>query len=472
VDFRGVPLPGEVISGKYRIERLLGHGGMGAVLAARHIVLSHRVAIKFLLPDAASSPDAMERFLREAQAASSLQSEHVVQVLDVGTTEIGAPYMVLEYLTGDDLSEVVQKRGPLPIAEAVDYILQACDALAEAHGLGILHRDLKPSNLFLARRPDGSSLIKVLDFGLSKLTRDGSGRQSLTDTATVIGSPHYMPPEQIRSLKLTDARSDIWAIGVILYELVTGRRPFDAENVTAVLAMILTEAPAPLRKLRPDVPATLEQVALKCLEKTPGHRYQTIEEVTRALRPFMKGRARDSNIAGDRDAKAGTRSAKEEALSQSGVDSSAATRRIAQPTPVTASSLTTQVQRKSPERSGRAIVVAGSVSLAVIVLVMSLVALQRSSRPEDVIQPSASSEFQTPAAAPAPVSSQALSQSATSMTRPETTAAPVSESSAGAGSAVQGAPATSTVSPKQPRPRIPGTSRPPTSGPQIKTEWK
>ena len=211
---------GEVLAGKYRVEKVLGVGGMGVVVAATHATLRQKVAIKFLLPGA--SDEVVQRFLREARAAVRLRSDHVARVIDVGELESGAPFMVMEYLAGSDLSAVLRDRGALPIDEAVDYVLQACEAIAEAHVAGIVHRDLKPANLFLTKAPDGSPSVKVLDFGISKDSGGGDGEdeQGLTRTTAVLGSPHYMAPEQMRSTRSVDGRADIWSLGVILFQLL------------------------------------------------------------------------------------------------------------------------------------------------------------------------------------------------------------------------------------------------------------
>jgi serine/threonine-protein kinase len=274
----GLPRPGDVIAGKFQVEELLGRGGMGAVVAARHLVLRQRVAVKFLLPHALAVPDAAERFLREARAAVAIQSEHVARVIDVGTLETGSPYLVMEFLAGTDLNKVVKQRGALPIPDAIDFVLQAGEAIAEAHALGIVHRDLKPANLFLTQRPEGSPLVKVLDFGLSKTAYgdDGLPEQSLTATGFVMGSPQYMSPEQVRSLKHVDARTDLWALGVILYELTTGRRPFDGPSLTAVSAAIVADAPPSPRRIRGDLPPGLEAALMACLEKDPARRTPTV----------------------------------------------------------------------------------------------------------------------------------------------------------------------------------------------------
>ncbi|WP_437730054.1 serine/threonine-protein kinase [Sorangium sp. So ce1335] len=289
----GVPVVGDVIAGKYRVEGVLGAGGMGVVLAAWHLVLERRVAVKFLLPEAASLPDAGARFLREARAAAALEGQHLARVLDVGTLDTGAAYMVLEYLTGEDLGQVLQTRGPLPLTEAADYLLQACEALAEAHARGIIHRDLKPKNLFLTRRPDGTPILKVLDFGLSKFIAKGdSAREaSITATGLTMGSIHYMPPEQIRSLKYADVRTDIWALGVILYRLLTGRHPFEGDGVAAVAAAIMVDTPPWLLTLRPDLPPEVATLVSRCLVKEPNARVQSVTEIARVLAPFGTRRA-------------------------------------------------------------------------------------------------------------------------------------------------------------------------------------
>jgi eukaryotic-like serine/threonine-protein kinase len=286
--------PGQILLGKYRIERVLGVGGMGVVVAATHVTLEERVAIKFLLPDALQNAEAVARFLREARAAVRIKSEHVARVTDVGTLETGAPYMIMEYLDGGDLGALCKARGALPIEEAVEYLLQASEALAEAHGLGIIHRDLKPSNLFLARRADGTPSIKVLDFGISKVTGMGASGADLgmTKTTTVMGSPLYMSPEQMASSRDVDPRTDIWALGAILFELLTGRVPFQADTITQLCAMILQQRAEPLRNFRPDAPEALQMVIGRCLEKDRNQRYANIADFAQALAPFAPRRAR------------------------------------------------------------------------------------------------------------------------------------------------------------------------------------
>jgi serine/threonine-protein kinase len=287
---------GDILAGKYRVDKVLGVGGMGVVVAAHHLQLDDHVAIKFLLPDTLGNKDAVARFAREARAAVKIKSEHVARVTDVGTMENGAPYMVMEYLDGGDLAGWIEQRGALGAELAVDFVLQACEAIAEAHALGIVHRDLKPANLFVARLPGGVQSVKVLDFGISKLTGlSGSGNQSsATKTSALMGSPLYMSPEQMQSSKDVDARGDIWALGVILYELVTGVSPFIAETMPELILKIMSSPPPPMQSHRVDVPDGLEAVILRCLEKDRGRRYQSVGELGAALLPFGSKRARAS----------------------------------------------------------------------------------------------------------------------------------------------------------------------------------
>jgi serine/threonine-protein kinase len=279
---------GDVLAGKYRIERVLGEGGMGVVVAALHLQLDERVAIKFLLPGALHNPEAVARFAREARAAVKIKSEHVARVSDVGTLETGAPYMVMEFLQGRDLAAVLAHGGPLAVADAAEYVLQACEALAEAHALGIVHRDLKPANLFLATRADGSPCVKVLDFGISKLTSASSSGADfgMTKTHAIMGSPLYMSPEQMSSTRSVDARADIWAVGAILYELTTGSVPFLADSMPLLCGMILQEAPLAPRARRPDLPEAFDRLVLRCLEKDKNKRFQNVAELAVALAPF------------------------------------------------------------------------------------------------------------------------------------------------------------------------------------------
>ena len=273
--------PGQILAGKFQIERVLGRGGMGIVVAAQHLQLGQLVALKFLLPEAMRNPEVIERFQREGRAAVRLKSEHVGRVIDVGTLDNGAPYLVMEYLEGQDLDSFRKAHTRLPVAQVVSFMLQAAEAIAEAHAIGIIHRDLKPANLFLTVRADGSPSVKVLDFGIAKAA--DADDFSLTKTATVMGSPAYMSPEQLRSARDVDARTDIWAMGVILYELVEGRQPFEAESITELtLKVVMDPTPAVTVELAPG----FEAIIACCLQKDPAHRYGTVAELAAALAPF------------------------------------------------------------------------------------------------------------------------------------------------------------------------------------------
>ena len=284
----GIPRVGEIFAEKYRIESVLGLGGMGIVLAATHIHLEERVAIKLLLPAIAENPEYVARFLREGRAAIKIRSEHVGRMIDVGKPAVGPPYLVMEHLLGTDLSNVLEARGPLPIAQAVDYLLQAGEALAEAHSMGTVHRDLKPGNLFLTTRPDGTECVKVLDFGISKVAEGitPSADYSMTKSTTLMGSPIYMSPEQLRSLRSVDHRTDIWALGVILFEMLCGKPPFEGDTLPDLSVKIIVTEPPLLRSKRPDAPATLEAIISRCLEKEVGKRVADIAELATLLAPF------------------------------------------------------------------------------------------------------------------------------------------------------------------------------------------
>jgi eukaryotic-like serine/threonine-protein kinase len=284
-ELEGVPNAGDVVVGKYRVERILGVGGMGCVVAAEHSDLGQTVAIKFLLAKAAKNPKNIERFKREAQAAARIKSDHVARVTDIGTLPNGTPYMVMEHLDGEDLSERLL-RGGVAIPEACRYILQACEALAEAHRAGIVHRDLKPANLFLTPHPAGGQRVKVLDFGISKILGPPGAGADLTKTSALMGSPLYMSPEQMMSAKDADARADIWALGVILYEMVTAVPPFIGDTLPEICGKILTAAPTPLDHALPGAPSTLASVVAGALAKKPEERYPTLAEFAMAVAPF------------------------------------------------------------------------------------------------------------------------------------------------------------------------------------------
>lgn len=274
---------GTVLAGKYRVERVLGSGGMGMVVAAHHLHLHEKVAIKLQLPSLFQSADSRARFAREARAAVKIKSEYVARVSDVGQLESGAPYMVMEYLEGEDLADMLT-RGPLPAEQAVEFVLQACEALAEAHALGIIHRDIKPANLYCVRRTDGLLAIKLLDFGISRAI---SGTDfALTSSGVMMGSPHYMAPEQMLAAKNADGRSDIWSLGAVLFELLVGEPPFNAETLAALVIEVTTADSAKLAGRLRGVPAGLAQIVLRCLNVEAALRYQSVSELAPALVPF------------------------------------------------------------------------------------------------------------------------------------------------------------------------------------------
>lgn len=294
----GLPISvGDVLLKKYRVEGLIAEGGTGVVLAATHVQLERRVAIKFLR-QALADDEVRTRFEREARAIGKIESEHVVIMLDAGSLPDGAPYMVMEHLEGRDLARIIKEDGPLPMEEAVDCMMQVCEALAQAHDNGIIHRDLKPANLFLTKRGDDEHVhIKVVDFGISKILDKSllaDKPEDVTSAFTVLGSPRWMAPEQLRDSKAVDHRADLWSIGAVLFQLLTGEHAFAAEgNVQAAVA-VMTAEPRRLRELVPTAPAGLEAVISKCLKKDEDERYQSAHELAEALRPFASERAVDS----------------------------------------------------------------------------------------------------------------------------------------------------------------------------------
>jgi serine/threonine protein kinase len=278
--------PGHKLAGKYRVEREIGAGSMGVVVEAWHVELDQRVAIKFLYPEFASHQEGAERFRREARASARIENEHVAKVLDIGTLDEGRTlYYVMEFLRGHDLSRELSLHGPLAVKTAVDYVLEACEALEEAHAKGIVHRDLKPANLFLVERPQGGEMVKIVDFGISKITGGTSRQFSLTDTSIMMGSPAYMCPEQLESSRSVDGRADIWSLGVILHELILGEIPFRGDSVPQLVGSILLGKRVLLTS-RPGVPADLEAVVARCLRQTRDERYADIRELREALIPF------------------------------------------------------------------------------------------------------------------------------------------------------------------------------------------
>jgi serine/threonine-protein kinase len=281
--------PGAIVGGKYRIDGFLGAGGMGVVLSATHLELDAPVAIKIVRDDLAKDERIVSRLLFEARAAARMRSAHIVRVLDVAHLDSGAPYIVMEYLEGSDLHSVLAERGVLSIREAIHHVLQACEGLAEAHGLGIVHRDLKPENLFLATTPEGV-VLKILDFGISKdiaPTIESDHCSTLTKDGSAVGSPYYMSPEQMRVSPSLDARADIWSLGAILFELLTGKCPFEADSPAELCTKVLVDDAPSLRSFSNRAPAELDTIVLRCLQKDPSARFQSVTDLADALRDFV-----------------------------------------------------------------------------------------------------------------------------------------------------------------------------------------
>jgi serine/threonine-protein kinase len=274
--------PGDIVDERYVVEKPLGSGSFGVVVAARSVADGERVALKIMMRELLDNAEILARFLREAQAAATLESPHTARVLDVRRLRGGVPYLVMELLDGVDLETYVTSKGPLPVAEAVALVSQACDALEEAHARGIVHRDLKLQNMFLTRSPEGTGQLKILDFGIAKMS-PAPGQIALTASSVAFGSPQYMSPEQLRSTKDVDARSDLWSLGVCLYELLTGKMPFEGASQPLLFAAILGYPPAPLRPRRPEVTPDLEAIVMRCLAKEPGDRWQSAAEMKSAL---------------------------------------------------------------------------------------------------------------------------------------------------------------------------------------------
>jgi serine/threonine-protein kinase len=280
---------GTVIDGKYRVDQVLGRGAMGVVVSATHLRLNERVAVKFLHTRSAQNgakgaDDFQSRFEREARVSARLRNEHITRVVDAGVWRERVPYMVMEYLHGTDLREILKKSAPLPIELALDYAVQVCEGIAEAHANGVVHRDLKPPNLFITRRPDGSDLVKILDFGISKWTTRDAEVTDLTETGVVLGSPKYMAPEQLFGAANVDARADVWSIGAIVYEMLAGRAAFDFTTFSRICAELSTDRmPPSLTEDRPEIPKALDAAVMRCFVRSPAARHQDVSDLAGAL---------------------------------------------------------------------------------------------------------------------------------------------------------------------------------------------
>ncbi len=328
------------------MERSLGAGGMGAVFAAMHLELRQEVAIKVLLPSSAKSEEANTRFLREGRAAARLTSPFAAKVFDTGRLPSGEPYLVMELLSGRDLRAHMSEVQRVPLEQAVEWVLQAGHALGEAHKLNIIHRDVKPANLFLAETSAGT-IIKVLDFGVSKQLDEKEA--DLTNTASVLGTPRYMAPEQMRSARLADQRCDVWSLGVVLYELTTGESPFRGDSVTALCFDVMERTPAPPSRHNAELSPAFDALIARCLAKDPDERFATMEALTEALQPFAPS-SRLSRPFGSAE-----------------LTSSASERSVFQPssTPAATVGLRTPVAESSPRRGSATWVIAVGLGVGV-----------------------------------------------------------------------------------------------------------
>jgi serine/threonine protein kinase len=274
---------GTVLPGGLSVERVIGRGAVGVVLSVIEEATGRRYAVKMLSADSALDPEQRARLYREAGAVTRLTSEHVARLFDVRELDDGTPFLVMEYLDGCGLDEVIAQSGPLPAAAAVEYVLQALDALSEAHALGLVHRDVKPSNMFLTRSRQGAPAVKLLDFGLVKDAIATPGTLRVTRTGFMLGTPAYMAPEQLGPKASADPRVDVWAIGVSLYQLLTGHLPFEGTSIPLMVMRIMREPPPPIRPVRPDVSPRLERMIFRCLEREPDRRFASAAAVAVAL---------------------------------------------------------------------------------------------------------------------------------------------------------------------------------------------
>ena len=468
------PSPGEVIAGKYRVEGTVGRGGMGIVLSAQHLQLGQKVAIKLLLANPTEREPASTRFLREARAAAGLHSDHVVRIHDLGVLESGVPFMVMELLRGTDLGSLIDSRGALPTNLALEYVLQACDAIAEAHALGIIHRDLKPSNLFLTRRSDGDPLIKVLDFGISKaIGPDSELDGELTATRTVLGSPFYMSPEQVRDSKSVDSRSDVWSLGVILQELITGEPAFSADTFPGICAAIVADPPASMRALRPDVPEEVESIVRRCLEKNPRDRYQSVPALMRAIEAVLPRRSRSlpSLPPVESDALGVSTNAPTVAIPPETAESSAPDKQHTEEAdlslshgPVATPHVDPTPAKASPVRAAWIVALVLSAGVAAGLLVSRRAPEPPASSPSTE---SARSEKEPASASAAPPSSEVSARPALDLPPATASAPPVPAASASAGPAESARPARRVTRSEAPRASV---AKPPPAAPDIRMQ--
>jgi len=437
---------------------------MGVVVAARHVQLGSLVALKFMLPHETHVPGASERFLNEARAAARLRGEHVARVGDFGTLDTGAPYIVMEFLEGADLHAVVETRGPLPIQEAVGYVLDACKAMEEAHQAGIVHRDLKPKNLFLTHRHDGTPLVKVLDFGISKLT-DAAGALAGTSTHTgaILGSPAFMSPEQMQSAKHVDARTDIYALGSVIFYLATKQLPFQAASMVDLFVAVLQSEPRPLRALRPDAPEALEAIVSRCLRKDPNLRFPNVRELMTALYAAVDpaGRAEPSRSSEPSPPLLVARPA--DAIVSASDGLAQGPRPALEQTTLDPASSTSRGHRSGKSRIMPWLIMAVALAGSLLVVVLLTVVVKRATRPD------ASATSDAPSADPAAASVEAPEGQGVTALSP---ASPATEPAARAVPPMQSAttPASSSKPPGRPRPASPPSSASANARPQKPTK--
>jgi eukaryotic-like serine/threonine-protein kinase len=417
--------PGSIFIDKYKIERQLGEGGMGKVFLATHVHLAERVAIKVLHREMTTRVDLVDRFLREARASVRLKTEHVVRILDADRSPDGLPYIVMEYLDGRDLLAMFRQRGPLPVGEVVDYVLQTCEAMAEAHGQALVHRDIKPANLFVTQRSDGSTLVKVLDFGISKtLDRD----LQLTSSQAMLGTPAYMSPEQLRASRDVDTRTDLWSLGVVMFELLAGSQPFDAPSFGELVIQVVTQ-PAP--PLTADVPRGIATAIARCLERDPAARFQSVGELASAIAPFAADRAAGASAAQRVATILRNRVQSQPALPIVQLAHASADGATTEMTSNGAVHAISSMSTVAPPSSRRGWIAAGTAVAAIAVIaVVALTTGGGDARPDDRSAPSASQPPQAPAPSVMPITGPSVIDAGVAMAADAAVDAPASSTAA------------------------------------------
>jgi serine/threonine protein kinase len=404
--------PGTIVAGKFRILRPLGQGGMGSVYVVEHVITRHERALKLLHPEMASVPEVVDRFLREASAAGHIGSEHIVETFDAGTLDDGAPYLVMELLRGQTLSERLE-RGELPLSELVPILEQACSGIQAAHDAGIVHRDLKPENLFVTER-QGRPFVKILDFGISKFDPNRSGELSVTREGAALGTPYYMSPEQILGSRAVDHRTDVYALGVVLYECLTRQKPFLAETLPMLTVLIHEGRYTPIGALRPDLPAVFGDIVARALQRQPEDRFQSARELASALGAATHGKTLTS-LALDQTAlsQLKTSGASSDQPGTSGSASSVHAQSAMRDPKLGTSALGVSIRPPEAERRSNRGLVIGGVFAVVAVVGAGLAALSlgndgRGASSADAVVPEAPHTARTPAAAASPDAPRAM----------------------------------------------------------------